>query len=78
MLAENMDGELSEFDLKHFCDGNPVYCYYFRLPALQAARAQLSKAEKPLEKLPKEIPVSTALEKDISLKAEKLLSNDIR
>jgi hypothetical protein len=32
MLAENMNGDLSEFDLKHFCDGNPVYCYYFRLP----------------------------------------------
>ncbi len=35
MLEQNMDEELSDFDLKHFCDGNPVYCYYFRLPQLQ-------------------------------------------
>jgi len=77
MLAENMDGELSDFDLKHFCDGNPVYCYYFRLPALQAAQAQLPKNEKSLERLPKEIPLSTTLEKEISLKASKLLSDDI-
>jgi len=77
MLAENMDGELSDFDLKHFCDGTPIYCYYFRLPALQSTQAQLLESEKLLERLPNEIPLSTALEKEISLKARKLLSNDI-
>lgn len=70
MLAENIDEELSDFDLKHFCDGNPVYCYYFRLHALQAA-AKLSENKVLLEKLPKEIPLSTTLTKDISLKTEK-------
>lgn len=70
MLAENMDAELSEFDLKHFCDGNPIYCYYFRLPALQAA-ARPSRTEASLEKLPEEIPQPTNLAKDVSLKAEK-------
>jgi len=37
MLEAQMNGEVSDFDLKHFCDGNPVYCYYFRLPAIQEA-----------------------------------------
>ena len=54
MLAENMGGELSEFDLKHFCDGNPVYCYYFRIPATQAA-SRLQKTEAELETIPSEI-----------------------
>ena len=30
MLDENIDEELSDFDLKHFCHGYPIYCYYFR------------------------------------------------
>jgi len=75
MLAENMDGELSEFDLKHFCDGNPVYCYYFRLPALQAA-ARLSETKATLEMLPKEIPQPTTLMKSNSLKPEKHLLHE--
>ena len=70
MLTENLDEELSDFDLKHFCDGNPIYCYYFRLPALQAA-AKLSKNKVSLEKLPREIPLPTTLAKDIPLKTEK-------
>jgi len=70
MLAENMNGELTDFDLKHFCDGNPVYCYYFRLPALQAAE-ELPKTEVALEMLPREIPLPTTLMKDVSLKTEK-------
>lgn len=32
MLSQDMVDELTDFDLAHFCDGNPVYCYYFRLP----------------------------------------------
>ena len=32
MLEQKIDSQLSEFDIKHFCDGNPVYCYYYRLP----------------------------------------------
>jgi len=70
MSAENIDEELSDFDLKHFCDGNPVYCYYFRAPALQAA-AKLSKGIVSLEKLPKEIPLPTAPVKSVSLKIER-------
>jgi hypothetical protein len=55
MLEENMDEQLSNFDLKHFCDGNPVYCFYFRLPTLQAS-VKLSTT-KSISKLPKEIPL---------------------
>ena len=32
MIKEGLDGNLSDFDIKHFCKGNPVLCYYFRLP----------------------------------------------
>lgn len=30
MLAENISEELTDFDLRHFCYGRPIYCYYFR------------------------------------------------
>lgn len=35
MLEAQISGDLNDFDLRHFCDGNPIYCYYFRLPQLQ-------------------------------------------
>jgi len=31
MIEEGLDGELSDFDIQHFCDGNPVNCYFYRL-----------------------------------------------
>ena len=31
MVDAGLDGKLSSFDIQHFCNGNPVYCYYFRL-----------------------------------------------
>jgi len=31
MVDAGLDGKLSTFDVQHFCNGNPVYCYYFRL-----------------------------------------------
>ncbi len=76
MLARDLDGGLSEFDLKHFCDGSPIYCYYFRLPALQEKQVRLSKTARSSEILSKEIPFSTSLEKEISLKAKELLSRE--
>jgi hypothetical protein len=45
MLEQNIDDELSDFDLKHFCDGNPVYCYYFRLPQLELKRTPSAAGE---------------------------------
>jgi len=30
MVDAGLDGKLSSFDIQHFCNGNPVYCYYFR------------------------------------------------
>jgi len=30
MEEEGMDGKISDFDLKHYCNGSPVNCYYFR------------------------------------------------
>lgn len=31
MIKEGLDGSVSDVDIKHFCDGNPLLCYYFRL-----------------------------------------------
>jgi len=30
MVEAGLDGEVSSFDIEHFCKGNPIYCYYFR------------------------------------------------
>jgi hypothetical protein len=70
MLEEQVDGEVSEFDLKHFCDGNPVYCYYFRSPVLQAAE-HLLEADTSIDVLPKAIPVPTGGVREVSFKMEK-------
>lgn len=70
MLAENMGGELSEFDLKHFCDGNPVYCYYFRLPAAQSA-SRLQRTEAELETIPGETSFPRKLALDAQLKTDR-------
>jgi len=35
MLEAQISGDLNAFDIRNFCDGNPIYCYYFRLPQLQ-------------------------------------------
>jgi len=33
MLEDDLDGTVSDFDVKHYCKGNPIHCYYFRSPA---------------------------------------------
>jgi hypothetical protein len=70
MLAEDIGGELSEFDLKHFCDGNPVYCYYFRLPATQSV-SRLQKTEAELQTIPSETSFLKKLTLDAQLKTDK-------
>jgi hypothetical protein len=30
MVEVGVDGKISDFDVKYYCDGTPVYCYYFR------------------------------------------------
>ena len=70
MLEMNIEGDLSDFDLKRFCGGNPVYCYYFRLPALEAVE-RISKPEHSLKPLPKDIPLPAAFCKHLSAKVEK-------
>jgi len=52
MTEEKMDEELTDFDLKHFCEGKPIYCYYFRKPAIKPRREppkQLSPTEEKLQ-----------------------------
>jgi len=30
MVEAGVDGRVSDFDIRHYCNGNPVNCYYFR------------------------------------------------
>jgi len=30
MVDAGLDGDVSSFDIEHFCRGNPIYCYHFR------------------------------------------------
>ncbi len=30
MAEKGLDAELSDFDIKHFCNGNPINCFFFR------------------------------------------------
>jgi hypothetical protein len=30
MVNQGLDGELEDFDLKHYCEGNPNHCFFFR------------------------------------------------
>ena len=65
MLGQKPDEELSDFDMKHFCNGNPVYCYYFRQPTLQAVAPPAENKVMPMiehvERLLKDALKDTAL-----------------
>jgi len=30
MIEAGVDGRVSDFDVRYYCNGNPVNCYYFR------------------------------------------------
>lgn len=30
MIDQGLDGELDDFDVTHYCKGNPNYCFFFR------------------------------------------------
>jgi hypothetical protein len=30
MVEADIDARISDFDIEHYCNGNPVSCYYFR------------------------------------------------
>ena len=47
MLSQDMVDTLTDFDLKHFCDGNPIYCYYFRLPPTKMKRQTMKPLKEP-------------------------------
>jgi len=35
MLELKLKGDLTDFDIRHYCTGNPIFCYYFRLPRIE-------------------------------------------
>lgn len=43
MIEKGLDGKVSDFDIKHFCNGNPINCYYYRLPSSQEDEKSLKQ-----------------------------------
>ena len=35
MLELKLKEDLTDFDIRHYCTGNPIFCYYFRLPQIE-------------------------------------------
>jgi len=35
MVDAGIDGKVSDFDIQHYCYGNPINCYYFRIQEKQ-------------------------------------------
>ena len=35
MLELKLKGDLTDFDIRHYCTENPIFCYYFRLPQIE-------------------------------------------
>jgi len=42
IAEEDSNEEVSDFDVQHYCNGNPIHCYYFRTSDNQA-RGQSEK-----------------------------------
>ena len=40
MVEQRLDGELDDFDITHYCKGNPNYCYFYRSCSLQKTAAE--------------------------------------
>jgi hypothetical protein len=71
MLEKNLDGEVSDFDIRNFCDGNPIYCYYFRSQAIKAALKDKNENKHKILPLNPEIPVTTQLQTRIKDKPDR-------
>jgi len=63
MLELKLKGELTDFDIRHYCTGNPIFCYYFRLPQIEKEMEKkklrtIFEEETPQPKLKREIKVT--------------------
>ena len=63
MLELKLKGELTDFDIRHYCTGNPIFCYYFRLPQIEKEMEKkklrtIFEGEIPQLKLKREIEVT--------------------
>jgi len=43
MEKAGMPSEISDFDYEHFCNGNPVNCYYFRKAENEKTQMKMQK-----------------------------------
>jgi len=53
MLEDGINEAVSDFDVKHYCEGNPINCYYFRSPANRKFFDWRAERKKKVEALPK-------------------------
>lgn len=50
MTAQGLEGELDNFDVTHYCKGNPNHCYFYRLCYTQEPAVENFMEDVPLEK----------------------------
>ena len=47
MIRQGLDGELDEFDIAHYCKGNPNHCYFYRSYSARKTAAEQLVKDKP-------------------------------
>jgi len=43
MIEKGLDGNLTDFDIQHYCDGKPINCYFYRLPSSKNSERSVKK-----------------------------------
>jgi hypothetical protein len=47
MIKQGLDGELDDFDITHYCKGNPNHCYFYRSYKVQKPTNEQLEDRKP-------------------------------
>ncbi len=47
MVEQGLDGELDDFDITHYCKGNPSHCYFYRTCSIQKPVIKQLEENKP-------------------------------
>ena len=75
MLELKLKGDLTDFDIRHYCTGNPIFCYYFRLPQIEKEMKENEK--KTLKEIFREEILRPKLEIKVTSEEAKLLKPKI-
>jgi hypothetical protein len=76
-MPEEVEEELTDVDMSHFCNGDPVYCYYFRVPS-QGWRPRQSQNPAEAQDLQWEMSLLAGMLDGTSMKPDRSLPRDRR